>query len=79
MSCIICIHFSNTSSNILEHIHKVYSGLYTRSQLTRILRKSSEIHFFQMVYSNFTQFGHMTELSECELVLQKTSKERYFA
>jgi hypothetical protein len=27
----------------------------------------------------FTQFGHMAELSETELVLQKTFKKRYFA
>jgi hypothetical protein len=27
----------------------------------------------------FTQFGHMAELSDCGLVLQKTFKKRYFA
>jgi hypothetical protein len=36
-----------------------------------------------VIYRNdiqyFTQFGHMAELSECELVMQKTIKKRYFA
>jgi hypothetical protein len=34
---------------------------------------------FLILIQYFTQFGHMAELSESELILQKTFKKRYFA
>jgi hypothetical protein len=34
---------------------------------------------FGMFIQYFTQFGHMAELNESELVMQKTFKKRYFA
>ncbi len=67
-------YFTTETENILEFSQQIYDLENAENGLWNFVERQS-----WKLLQYFIQFGLMAELSESELVLQKTFKKRYFA